>query len=145
MCKPYVLFQMSYRNPNSKDESSPSGLNRREETMKETNDEDKTEQSRPVGHLRRDFIVSAATAVASVGAANLLNLQPAQGANAKNSVGIGNGPCLNGNTQTYGSKDKDGTITQGGYSTFVVVDEDFVINYRFVIDMASLRRDEWSN
>ncbi|MGA9579675.1 MAG: SDR family oxidoreductase [Terrimicrobiaceae bacterium] len=24
MCKPYVLFQMSYRNPDSKDESSPS-------------------------------------------------------------------------------------------------------------------------
>lgn len=35
--------------------------------------------------------------------------------------------CLNGNIQTYGSKDKDGSITQGGYSTFVVVDEDFVI------------------
>jgi uncharacterized zinc-type alcohol dehydrogenase-like protein len=36
--------------------------------------------------------------------------------------------CLNGNVQTYGSKDRDGSITQGGYSTFVVVDEDFVIN-----------------
>lgn len=36
--------------------------------------------------------------------------------------------CLNGNVQTYASKDRDGTITQGGYSTFVVVDEDFVIN-----------------
>jgi hypothetical protein len=60
--------------------------------MKETNDEDKTGQPRPVGHSRRDFIVSAATAVASVGAANLPNLQPAQGANAKNSVAIGNGP-----------------------------------------------------
>ena len=54
--------------------------------MKETNDEDKTEQSRPAGHSRRDFIVSAAAAVASVGAANLLNLQPAQGANAKASA-----------------------------------------------------------
>jgi uncharacterized zinc-type alcohol dehydrogenase-like protein len=36
--------------------------------------------------------------------------------------------CLNGNIQTYGSKDRDGSITQGGYSTFAVVDEDFVIN-----------------
>jgi aryl-alcohol dehydrogenase-like predicted oxidoreductase len=54
--------------------------------MKETNDEDKTEQSRPAGHSRRDFMVSAATAVASVGAANLLNLQSAQGANAKASA-----------------------------------------------------------
>ena len=44
--------------------------------------------------------------------------------------------CLNGNTQTYGSKDKDGTITQGGYSTFVVVDEDFVINIPAAIDLA---------
>lgn len=35
--------------------------------------------------------------------------------------------CLNGNTQTYGSVDRDGTITQGGYSTHVVVDEDFVL------------------
>ena len=87
-----VCFQMSYRNPNSKDESSPSGLDGREKIMKESNDEDETEQSRPVGHSRRDFIVSAATAVASVGAANLLNLQPAEGANAKNSVAIGNGP-----------------------------------------------------
>jgi uncharacterized zinc-type alcohol dehydrogenase-like protein len=44
--------------------------------------------------------------------------------------------CLNGNTQTYGSKDRDGTITQGGYSTFVVVDEDFVINIPAAIDLA---------
>lgn len=44
--------------------------------------------------------------------------------------------CLNGNTQTYGSKDKDGSITQGGYSTFVVVDEDFVINIPDPIDLA---------
>ncbi|WP_348790204.1 NAD(P)-dependent alcohol dehydrogenase [Leifsonia sp. NPDC080035] len=35
--------------------------------------------------------------------------------------------CLNGNTQTYGSVDRDGTITQGGYSTHVVVNEDFVL------------------
>ena len=44
--------------------------------------------------------------------------------------------CLNGNTQTYASKDRDGSITQGGYSTFVVVDEDFVINIPDAIDLA---------
>src|SRR3954462_6009395 len=35
--------------------------------------------------------------------------------------------CLKGNTQTYGSVDRDGTITYGGYSDHVVVDEDFVV------------------
>jgi uncharacterized zinc-type alcohol dehydrogenase-like protein len=35
--------------------------------------------------------------------------------------------CENGNTGTYASVDRDGTITQGGYSTHVVVDEDFVL------------------
>jgi len=35
--------------------------------------------------------------------------------------------CLTGNTQTYGSVDRDGTITYGGYSDHVVVDEDFVL------------------
>jgi uncharacterized zinc-type alcohol dehydrogenase-like protein len=35
--------------------------------------------------------------------------------------------CLNGNTQTYASVDRDGTVTQGGYSTHVVVDQDFVL------------------
>ena len=35
--------------------------------------------------------------------------------------------CLMGNTQTYGSKDRDGTITYGGYSDHVVVDQDFVL------------------
>jgi uncharacterized zinc-type alcohol dehydrogenase-like protein len=35
--------------------------------------------------------------------------------------------CLNGNTGTYASRDSDGTITQGGYSTHVVVVEDFVL------------------
>jgi alcohol dehydrogenase (NADP+) len=214
----------------------------KEKPMKEINAEDKSEQSRPAGHCRRDFIVTAATAVASVGAANLLNLEPAQGANAESSVVTGAGPypaegmaaysptgphelmkfqrralgpkdvaikikycgvchsdihmirgdwgqiqypqivghelagevvavgssvgkftvgarvgvgtmvnscrictecqaghenyCLNGNTQTYGSRDKDGTITQGGYSTFIVVDEDFVINIPNTIDLA---------
>jgi len=35
--------------------------------------------------------------------------------------------CLNGNIGTYASVDRDGTITQGGYSTHIVVDEDFVL------------------
>ncbi|MHA7276441.1 NAD(P)-dependent alcohol dehydrogenase [Arthrobacter sp. HLT1-21] len=35
--------------------------------------------------------------------------------------------CLEGNTGTYGAKDRDGTITQGGYSTHIVVTEAFVI------------------
>ena len=35
--------------------------------------------------------------------------------------------CLEGNTLTYGSVDRDGTITQGGYSTHIVVVEDFVL------------------
>ena len=215
------VIQVNDPIPNSNDGSSLSGL----------------------GHSRRDFIVLAATTLASVGAANLLNLQPAQGADEKNSVAIGNGPypaegvaaysqagphklmtfqrralgskdvaikihycgvchsdihtirgdwgkiqypqivghelagevvavgssvskftvgarvgvgtmvnscrictecqaghenyCLNGNTQTYGSKDQDGTITQGGYSTLVVVDEDFVIHIPDAIDLAA--------
>ena len=35
--------------------------------------------------------------------------------------------CLNGNTQTFTSVDRDGTITQGGYSEKIVVVEDFVL------------------
>lgn len=35
--------------------------------------------------------------------------------------------CVKGNTQTYGSRDRDGTVTQGGYSTHVVVTEGFVV------------------
>ena len=35
--------------------------------------------------------------------------------------------CLDGVIWTYGTKDVDGTITQGGYSTGVVVNEDFVL------------------
>jgi alcohol dehydrogenase (NADP+) len=226
MCKQHEVIHMNNHNPNSK----------------ETNDEDKTEQSKPAGHSRRDFIVLAATAVASVAAADLLNFQPAQGASEMNSVAMGNSPyptegmaaysptgphklmrfqrralgpkdvaikihycgvchsdihtirgdwgkiqypqivghelagqvaavgssvskftvgarvgvgtmvnscrictecqaghenyCLNGNTQTYGSTDKDGTITQGGYSISVVLDEDFVINIPDAIDLA---------
>jgi uncharacterized zinc-type alcohol dehydrogenase-like protein len=35
--------------------------------------------------------------------------------------------CLDGHILTYGSTDKDGTLTQGGYSTHVVVNDDFVV------------------
>lgn len=35
--------------------------------------------------------------------------------------------CLPGNTPTYGGVGKDGTQTQGGYSTDIVVTEDFVL------------------
>ncbi len=44
--------------------------------------------------------------------------------------------CENGNVLTYGSKDRDGSMTQGGYSTFNVVDEDFVIDIPDVFDLA---------
>jgi len=36
--------------------------------------------------------------------------------------------CLNGMVGTYGAVDRDGSITQGGYSTHVVVTEDFVLS-----------------
>ena len=35
--------------------------------------------------------------------------------------------CLNGNTGTYAAIDRDGTVTQGGYSQKIVVDQDFVL------------------
>jgi len=35
--------------------------------------------------------------------------------------------CLKGNTGTYTAVDRDGTITQGGYSTHIVVAQDFVL------------------
>ena len=35
--------------------------------------------------------------------------------------------CLSGSTLTYGSIDQDGRPTQGGYSTHIVVREDFVV------------------
>jgi alcohol dehydrogenase (NADP+) len=44
--------------------------------------------------------------------------------------------CENGNVLTYGSKDLDGSMTQGGYSTFNVVDEDFVIAVPDAVDLA---------
>jgi uncharacterized zinc-type alcohol dehydrogenase-like protein len=36
--------------------------------------------------------------------------------------------CLEGNTMTYGGIDRYGQLTQGGYSTHIVVTEDFVLN-----------------
>jgi uncharacterized zinc-type alcohol dehydrogenase-like protein len=45
--------------------------------------------------------------------------------------------CLNGNTGTYAATDVDGTITQGGYSTHVVVNEDFVLRVPESIDFAA--------
>ena len=44
--------------------------------------------------------------------------------------------CLAGTTLTYGSIDRDGTVTQGGYSTHVVVDQDFVLPIPDGIDLA---------
>ena len=44
--------------------------------------------------------------------------------------------CLKGNTGTYGAVDRDGTVTQGGYSTHVVVDEDFVLKVPEALDFA---------
>ena len=44
--------------------------------------------------------------------------------------------CENGSVMTYASEDNDGTITQGGYSTFNVVDEDFIIRVPDEIDLA---------
>jgi len=43
--------------------------------------------------------------------------------------------CLNGNVGTYGSTDRDGTITQGGYSTHVVVTENFVVHIPDGLDL----------
>ncbi|CAM3220710.1 NADP-dependent alcohol dehydrogenase C 2 [Arthrobacter ulcerisalmonis] len=43
--------------------------------------------------------------------------------------------CLKGNIGTYGAVDRDGTITQGGYSTHVVVDKDFVVRIPEGIDL----------
>jgi len=44
--------------------------------------------------------------------------------------------CENGNVFTYGSSDLDDSMTQGGYSTFNVVDEDFVIAVPDAIELA---------
>ncbi|AMM21470.1 hydroxyacid dehydrogenase [Frondihabitans sp. PAMC 28766] len=47
--------------------------------------------------------------------------------------------CLKGNIQTFGGVDPaDGTITQGGYSTHVVVTEDFVLRIPENLDYAAV-------
>ncbi|TLM71298.1 NAD(P)-dependent alcohol dehydrogenase [Pseudarthrobacter sp. NamB4] len=43
--------------------------------------------------------------------------------------------CLKGMVGTYGAVDRDGTITQGGYSTHVVVTEDFVVRIPEGLDL----------
>jgi uncharacterized zinc-type alcohol dehydrogenase-like protein len=45
--------------------------------------------------------------------------------------------CLDGMTPTYGAVDRDSTVTQGGYSTHVVVDADFVLRVPDSIDPAA--------
>ena len=45
--------------------------------------------------------------------------------------------CLNGMVATYAGTDRDGTTTQGGYSTHVVVDTDFVLRVPDDIDPAA--------
>lgn len=44
--------------------------------------------------------------------------------------------CLTGATQTYNSLQPDGTATFGGYSTQIVVDEDFVLRIPDALDAA---------
>ena len=48
--------------------------------------------------------------------------------------------CLNGNLQTYNGVDDDGTITQGGYSEAIVVNEDFVLKVPESLNLRRLRR-----
>jgi len=45
--------------------------------------------------------------------------------------------CLKGNVGTYAATDRDGTMTQGGYSTQVVVVEDFVLRIPDGLDPAA--------
>ncbi|NUW33166.1 NAD(P)-dependent alcohol dehydrogenase [Nonomuraea sp. SMC257] len=45
--------------------------------------------------------------------------------------------CLEGMVPTYAGTDRDGTVTQGGYSTHVVVDADFVLSVPEGIDLAA--------
>ncbi|MDC0712925.1 NAD(P)-dependent alcohol dehydrogenase [Stigmatella sp. ncwal1] len=47
--------------------------------------------------------------------------------------------CETGSIQTYNAKEKDGkTLTQGGYSETIVVDEDFVVSIPANLDLASV-------
>ncbi len=45
--------------------------------------------------------------------------------------------CLNGSVGTYAATDRDGTTTQGGYSTHVVVDADFALSVPEGLDPAA--------
>ena len=45
--------------------------------------------------------------------------------------------CLDGMVPTYAGTDRDGTTTQGGYSTHVVVDADYVLSVPDGIDPAA--------
>ncbi|WP_089006744.1 NAD(P)-dependent alcohol dehydrogenase [Micromonospora viridifaciens] len=45
--------------------------------------------------------------------------------------------CLAGMVPTYAGLDRDGTITQGGYATHIVVDADFVLSVPEGIDFAA--------
>ena len=45
--------------------------------------------------------------------------------------------CLDGGIQTYAAVDRDGTVTQGGYSTHVVVDEHFTLTIPAGLDLAA--------
>jgi uncharacterized zinc-type alcohol dehydrogenase-like protein len=45
--------------------------------------------------------------------------------------------CRNGSVPTYAGTDRDGTTTQGGYSTHVVVDADFVLSVPESLDPAA--------
>src|SRR3954453_7484383 len=58
----------------------------------------------------------------------------------RNCVNCRNGDeqyCLNGMVGTYAGTDRDGTTTQGGYSTHVVVDADFVLSVPDGLDPAA--------
>ena len=46
--------------------------------------------------------------------------------------------CAEGMVPTYGGADRDGTITQGGYSTHVVVDAGFVLSVPESLDFAAV-------
>ncbi len=45
--------------------------------------------------------------------------------------------CVEGMVPTYGGIDRDGTVTQGGYSTHVVVDADYVVSIPAGLDLAA--------
>src|SRR5882724_6182350 len=45
--------------------------------------------------------------------------------------------CLEGNTQTYNSKGRDGVPTYGGYSSTIVVREEFVLHISDKLDLAA--------